>query len=45
MCIQYQDEMEGMYENIQENCLKSMRRGQTKVGTKFNWDKKPDVIA
>ena len=34
-----------MFENIKTNVITKLRRAQQVTGMKFNWDKKPDIIA
>jgi hypothetical protein len=40
----YQDELEEMYKNIQENLLKRMRRAVPVTGKKFDWDGPVGII-
>ena len=37
--LQYQLDLDEMYENIQNNLLKRMRRAVPVTGQKFDWDK------
>ena len=41
---QYQFELEEMYETLQEQMLKRMRRAVPIMGTKFDWDKSANII-